>query len=114
MLTILTDSNNDIFIDSSGNIATGQDIYALSNIARNKVLTTLGEPEYNQQEGIPYFETVFCDEPKIALFQTAVVQSIETIDNVQNVTNFDYEQNNGVLSYKLTINSTFGDIQLNG
>jgi hypothetical protein len=114
MLSILTDSNNDIYIDSSGNIAMDIDIVALGNVAKNKVLTTLGEPQYNQLAGIPYFETVFCDNPQIALFQTAVIQSIKTVDNVLNVTDFNYKQNNNILSYSLTINSIFGDIQLNG
>ena len=114
MQTISVNQNNDIYVDTSGNIAMGKDKYALSDICKNKVLTTLGEPEYNQTAGIPYFETVFCDTPKIDLFQTAVIETIEQTDNVNRVTNFDYDQNNGVLSYSLIINSDFGDIQLNG
>lgn len=114
MQTISVNQNNDIYVDTSGNIAMGKDKYALSDICKNKVLTTLGEPEYNQTAGIPYFETVFCDTPKIDLFQTAVIETIEQTDNVNRVTNFDYDQDNGVLSYSLIINSDFGDIQLNG
>ena len=114
MQTISVNQNNDIYVDTSGNIAMGKDKYALSDICKNKVLTTLGEPEYNQTAGIPYFETVFCDTPKIDLFQTAVIETIEQTDNVNRVTNFDYDQNNGVLSYSLIINTDFGDIQLNG
>lgn len=114
MQTISVNQNNDIYVDTSGNIAMGKDKYALSDICKNKVLTTLGEPEYNQTAGIPYFETVFCDTPKIDLFQTAVIETIEQTDNVNRVTNFDYDQDNGVLSYSLIINTDFGDIQLNG
>lgn len=114
MKTISVNQNNDIYVDASGNIAIGIDINALSDVCKNKVLTTLGEPEYNQTAGIPYFETVFCDTPKIDLFQTAVIETIEQTDNVNRVTNFDYTQNNGVLSYSLIINTDFGDIQLNG
>lgn len=114
MQTISVNQNNDIYVDTSGNIAMGKDKYALSDICKNKVLTTLGEPEYNQSAGIPYFETVFCDTPKIDLFQTAVIETIEQTDNVNRVTSFDYNQDNGVLSYSLIINSDFGDIQLNG
>ena len=114
MQTISINQNNDIYVDTSGNIAMGKDKYALSDICKNKVLTTLGEPEYNQTAGIPYFETVFCDTPKIDLFQTAVIETIEQTDNVNRVTNFDYDHNNGVLSYSLISNIDFGDIQLNG
>lgn len=114
MITISTDQNNDIFIDSSGNIATSQNINALANISKNKVLTTLGEPEYNQLDGIPYFETIFTDTPKIDLFQAAVIDTLETLDNVQRVYGFEYTQENGIFSYSLIEKTTYGDIQING
>lgn len=114
MITISTNENNDIFLDSSGNIAMSTDINALANVSKNKVLTTLGEPEYNQLDGIPYFETIFTDTPKIDLFQAAVIDTLESLDAVQRVTNFDYEQNNGVFSHSLIEKTTYGDIELQG
>ena len=114
MITISTNENNDIFLDSSGNIATSTDINALANVSKNKVLTTLGEPEYNQLDGIPYFETIFTDTPKIDLFQAAVIDTLESLNEVQRVTNFDYEQNNGVFSYSLIEKTIYGDIELQG
>lgn len=114
MLTISTNTSNRIYVDSSGNIATSSNIEAISDIAKNKVLTTLGEPQYNITDGIPYFETVFCDYPNPDLFQAAVIQAIEEIENVEKVVDFEYDDNNGVLSYSLTIETSYGDIKLNG
>ena len=114
MITISTDENNDIYINSSGDIATSLDINALANISKNVVLTTFGEPEYNQENGIPYFETIFTDTPKIDLFQAAAIDSLENIEEVEKVSNFEYAQNNGVFSYSLVENTTYGDIELNG
>lgn len=114
MITIATNSDNDIYIDSSGNLAMPTDINALANVSRNVVLTTLGEPEYNQQNGIPYFETVFTDTPKIDLLQAAQVATLEKLENVNRVSNYEYKQSNGVYSYSLIEHTTYGDIQLNG
>jgi len=114
MITIATSENNDIFVNASGNLATSLDINALANISKNKVLTTLGEPEYNQLDGIPYFETIFTDTPKIDLFQAAVVDTLEILENVQRVSNFDYTQNNDVFSYSLLETTTYGNITLEG
>ena len=114
MITISTNENNDIFTDTTGNISTSLDIKALANVSKNKVLTTLGEPEYNQTDGIPYFETIFTDTPKIDLFQAAVIDALELLDEVQRVSNFEYSQNNGIFSYSLTETTTYGNIQLNG
>lgn len=114
MITISTNENNDIFTDTTGNISTSENISALANISKNKVLTTLGEPEYNQLDGIPYFETIFTDTPKIDLFQAAVVDALESLDGVQRVSNFEYTQNNGVFSYSLLETTTYGNITLEG
>lgn len=114
MLSFLTNSNNDIFIDSSGNLAIGQNINALANVSKNKILTTLGEPQYNQLDGIPYFETIFCDTPKIDLFQASQIEALESLEHVNKVAKYDYTQENGVFNYVVTIDSDFGEIQLNG
>lgn len=116
MITLATknDTTNDIYIDDKGNIAISENIYALANVAKNAVLTNLGEPQYNTQEGVPYFDTIFTDTPKLDLFQAAIVEAIESLDKVQRVQNFEYSVINSVFKYSLVIKSTFGDIVLNG
>ena len=114
MITIATNSDNDIYRDVSGNLAMLTDIKALANVSKNVVLTTLGEPQYDQQNGIPYFETIFTDTPKIDLFQAAQVDALEKLADVNRVSNYEYTQENGIYSYSLIEHTTFGDIQLNG
>ena len=114
MITISTNSDNDLYIDASGNLAISEDIYALSNVIKNKALTTYGEPQYNQQSGIPYFETIFTDTPSIDLYQAKLIDDIENTEHTQRVRSFDYTESNGVLNYTVTIQSDFGEIILNG
>ena len=114
MQTISINSNNDIYLGTNGNLAITQDINALADISKNKVLQNYGEALYNTLQGIPYFETMFTDNPKIDLFQAAVIETLENTDNIQRISNFDYTQENGVYSYSLIEHTTFGDITLNG
>lgn len=114
MQTISINSNNDIYLDTSGNLAVTQDIKALADISKNKVLQNYGEAQYNTLTGIPYFETMFTDNPKIDLFQAAIIETLENTNNIQRVSNFDYTQENGIYSYSLIEHTTFGDITLNG
>lgn len=114
MQTISINQNNDIYLDTSGNLAITLDIYALADISKNKVLTNLGEPEYNVLQGIPYFETIFTDTPKIDLFQAAIIETLENTDDIERVSNFEYTQNNGIFSYSLIEHTTYGEINLNG
>lgn len=116
MITLSTqnDGTNDLYLNASGDIATSEDIEALANISKNVILTTLGELEYNTSDGIPYFETIFTDTPKIDLFQSAVVQRLSQLEGVQRVSNFEYKQNNGIFSYTLRMKTDFGDLTING
>lgn len=114
MQTLSINNDNDLYINTIGNLVVTQDINALADISKNKVLTVLGEPQYNQEAGIPYFETIFTDTPKIDLFQTAVINTLENTENVNRVSNFNYTQSNGIFSYNLVEQTAYGEIELNG
>jgi len=114
MQTISINQNNDMYLDASGNIAITQDINALADISKNKVLTNYGEPEYNALDGIPYFETIFADKPNVDLFQAAIIETLENTENIERISDFEYKQNNGIFSYTLTEHTTFGEIVFNG
>lgn len=114
MKTIGTNQNNDIYIDSSGNLAILTDINALANISKNAILTTQGEPQYNQENGIPYFETIFTDTPSIDLFQAAQIATLENLENVNRVEEYNYSQANNIFSYSVKIDTTYGEIIING
>lgn len=114
MQTISINSDNDLYLDTSGNLAITFNINALADISKNKVLTNLGEPQYNAEDGIPYFDTIFTDTPKIDLFQAAIIGDLESLDNIERVSNFEYKQDNGIFSYTLIEHTTYGDIELNG
>lgn len=114
MQTISINSNNDLYLDASGNVAITKDINALADISKNKVLTNYGEPLYNQLTGIPYFDTMFTDSPKIDLFQAAIIKDLENTENIQRVSKFEYNQSNGIFNYSVTEQTPYGEITLNG
>ena len=114
MKTILTNKDNDIYMDASGNLAIGEGLTAGANISKNAVLVTLGECEFNTTKGIPYFETIFADYPLIDLFQAAIIRTVESLPFVNRASNFQYSINNGVFSYSVKENTNLGDIIING
>lgn len=116
MLTIATsnDNINDIYVNSSGNLAISQKADALANISKNTVLTNYGELEYNTEKGVPYFKTIFADVPLIDLFQASIVQTLSELDKVQRVSNFEYTVKDGIFSYSVKEKTDYGEIILNG
>lgn len=114
MKTILTNKDNDLYINSSGNLAIGEGLEAAANVSKNAVLVNYGECEYNTTVGVPYFDTIFNDFPLIDLFQAAIIRVLENLNFVQRTYNFNYQEKNGVFSYSVTEKTDLGDIQING
>lgn len=114
MKTILTNENNDLYLDASGNLAVGEGLKAAANVSKNAVLVNYGECEYNTSIGVPYFDTIFNDYPLIDLFQAAIIRVLENLSFVQRTLNFNYTETNGVFSYSVTEKTDLGDIQING
>lgn len=117
MITIATDENrnNDIFIDVSGNLVLAGEEQSSMQTIRHAVLTNAGELPLNQQKGVPYFDTVFCDTPNLEAFQQAVQSAAEAVDGVQSVSDFLMQNQEGVLRYQMKVTLNNGnEVTING
>lgn len=114
MKTILTNKDNDLYLDAGGNLAIGEGLEAAANVSKNAVLVNYGECEFNTTVGVPYFDTIFNDFPLYDLFQAAVVRVLERLEFTDRTYNFNYTDNNGVFSYSVTIKTNLGEILING
>ena len=59
MTGIDLDNNNDIYVDSFGNLALCKDINAVKVSVSCATKTNYGEIVLDTRAGIPYFETIF-------------------------------------------------------
>ncbi|MDR0675640.1 MAG: hypothetical protein LBF97_01180 [Elusimicrobiota bacterium] len=114
MWSILTDANNDIYLNSKKSIAIGEDKQALSQIIKNSILTLLGEIELDTTKGIPYFDSLFLGIPDLDLFESYLRNTIKNIDGVIAITNYIYEIKDNIFRYKIYIQTIYGDIEING
>lgn len=115
MITLQTNDNNDIFMDVSGNLAiAGGDLAAMQTV-RHAVLTNKGELPLDQQAGVAYFDTVFCDTPNLESFRQNVQQVAEKVQGVQSVQDFELQNQNGILRYQMQVTLTNGsEVTVNG
>lgn len=114
MKSILTNKDNDLYLDASKNLAIGEGLEAAANVSKNAVLVNYGECEFNTTVGVPYFDTIFNDFPLIDLFQAAIIKVLEQLSFVQRTFNFEYKQDGNIFSYSVTEKTDLGDIQING
>ncbi|MBR2659348.1 hypothetical protein IKD60_01160 [Candidatus Saccharibacteria bacterium] len=115
MITLQTNENNDLFVDAAGNIAiAGGDLAAMQTV-RHAVLTNRGELPLDQQAGVAYFDTVFCDTPNLESFRQNVQQVAEQVNEVQQISDFELQNQDGVLRYQMKVTLKDGsEVTVNG
>ena len=124
--TIATDSRNDIYIDAFGKLAMSTEQEALSNIVLNVFRTNYGELQFNTDDGIPYFATIFNNTPNVRMFEAFLRSRALSISGVESVGAFSYDISESTigdgakklkeyhLNYRLMLNSDIGVITVNG
>ena len=78
MKTIGTNSDNDIYLDSLGNLAVLSDIDALSLVIKQRIQTVLGECQLATNVGVDYFGSVFNSPPDVFLFRKQSYYSLHS------------------------------------
>ena len=110
---MVTNEENDIYMDGTNDIAVSYEKEALAECIDSLIRCQLGEVQYNNKIGIPYFETVFSfGLSKAKLWESYVIEAIESFEDVISVRSFEYKVDNGKIKYEALIQTRFGDVSL--
>lgn len=116
MTSIDLNENNDIYVDSNGNLALCRDIQAVKVSVSCGTKTNFGEIVLNTNLGIPYFETIFTAHPDIELWKAYMKEAIMRVPKVLSIVAFkhiiDYQKS--LLRYTVVINTEYGTEVING
>lgn len=110
MITLATDSNNDLYLSNLKSIETSSDIYAIEQVINHKVKTVLGELIFNTDEGIPYFDYIWSGVPNVQQAEFYIREAILAVDGVTGIESFSIFVQNKILSYNATINTIYGSV----
>lgn len=114
MITFGINKNNDIYLNALNNCELKKDLEAMGDIYVNKSQTNTGEMKYNAIKGIDFFHTLFNHSPFPDLFQNQVQTQLQDTLETQNVTEFTPQLKDSVFSYSVKIQSSYGEVTLNG
>lgn len=114
MITVSTDSDNDIYIGPSGDVATVTALAATAETAEHYAATAQGEMIHAIDQGIPFFQTVFARDVSIAQFEAALRRRLLSSPGVLSVAQLDTVQDGEVLRYSATIETDYGQAVING
>lgn len=116
MQCIALNSNNDIYVDVSGNLAMAKDLEAVITSVSCETKTNYGEVVLDTTKGVPYFTTIFVAHPDIDLWKSYMEQAILQVPKVLSIEYFktfiDYD--NSLLKYVAVINTEYGEGEING
>ena len=112
--TIATNSNNDIYLDASGNLAIFSGQLAVEQACATASKLQLAEAIYQTNLGIPNFESVWNGTPNLAIFESYLRQTLMNVEGVVAVTSLNVSVSKNVLSYQAQIESVYGSLYLNG
>lgn len=112
--TILTNTQNDIYIAPSGSLALGSGQLAVENICENVSKLQLGEALLQTGLGIPNFQAVWVGVPNIATFQQYLRKALGNAGGVRKVVSLTTSVLNGQLKYIAKIESAYGLLAISG
>ena len=114
MQVIAKNKRNDIYIDTTGNLALSSGLQACLEACETKVSTLLGEQILFTNQGIPNFQLIWNGSPNFAQAEVAIRNAILSVPNVLDVVEFEAFAQNNEFRYNATIKTTFGLGVLNG
>ena len=87
---------------------------AYAQIIEAAVLTVKGELQFDTEQGIPYFDTIFRSPKRAALWKAYVVDRVKQFSFVTSITQFDYtlDYKNHVINYEMHVNTDKGDVTI--
>ena len=114
MLSIITDENNDLQLDSVGNIKmdTGAEAYRQHLI--NRIRLQQYEYPYDLTRGINWLGYVFGNSVNLAMWESQLLELVSRVSFVKTIVDWRYEIESTNLQFKLVVDTDYGEIELKG
>jgi len=106
-------SDNDIYLNSSGNISVTTGIDAILENCAQAAKTRLGDEILHTEQGIPFFTAVFVGVPNLQQAQAAFRAAWLAVSGVIEVVSLLFNQVDNTLFYSAIIRTTEGVGELN-
>jgi len=106
--TLAVNEQNDLYLDSAGNIAVIYDLAGTLQACAHATKTILGEMLLAVNEGIPNFQTVWVGVPNLQQFEASIRSAILKVVGVVEIVSFIMEQNAETLDYSVVIRTIYG------
>lgn len=113
MKTFATSPTNDLLI-SGRSMSLVSGVYAVLSVCEHAAKAILGEMVFAQEQGMPYFQTVWVGHPTTAPFEAAFRERILQIEGVTGIEELTTAQTGDTMTYSARITTVYGTGTING
>ncbi len=96
----------DLVLDGSGDLVLTDDDYSIAQDVASAVRTFLGEPWYNTNLGMPYFQTILGQNPPASLVSAKIKGQAFTIMGVTSAKTIALRLSDRLLTGTIVVTST--------
>lgn len=114
MLCFINDDNNDLQLDSLGNIRLEEGIEAYRQVLVNVLRLQQFEYPYDLSQGINYLGYVLGEDVNLVAWESQVFEQLSKLSFVKSVEDWKYEVEENVLRFNLSVNTDLGIIEIKG
>lgn len=108
-----TNSNNDLFIASDGNLSVATGIEAVLFACANAAKAQLNEMIYAFDRGVANFQTIWTNSVNVAQFEASVRAAILSVPGVIGIESFDMLVLDNAMNYRAVIKTIYGNGEIN-
>ena len=107
--TLFLDATWDLTLDVGGNIATVTGPYAIAQNVANAVRLFIKDAYFDQDRGIPHFDTELGHVPPYSLLRSYIVQAAKSVEGVADATVTFTDPEKRVLGGEIQLTLTTGE-----
>lgn len=112
IMTIKTDTNNDMILADGKNVSFISGAAALSQSIREYGLMRKGENPFNVDEGVDYFGTVFASPKDIDGARASLAKVLVKHPDVLGVESLILTESNNELFWTARLNTVYGNVEI--
>lgn len=109
MKTLTVDSNNDLCLNSLGNLAVSSDLSAILLACEQAVKAQFGEMIYAVDRGIPYRVLAWDRQANLIQLEAFIRRAITNITGVVGIKEFKITNENNLITYSVIIKTKYGE-----
>lgn len=114
MIGFITDDNNDLMLDSLGNIRIEDGIESYRQHIINAVRMQQFEYSYNLSMGLNYMGYILGESSNIPAWESQLFEALGNMPFVKSIVDWAYNVENNVFLFKLVVDTDLGMIELKG